>query len=106
MVRALVLGAGAAGERHGRALRGLADRCALVGVHDPDLEAARATAKALDVPVLEHLDAALDSAEAAVVAGALGHRPTLVRRALERVGAKVTARRYQWAARSSWPSSR
>ena len=50
MVRALVLGAGAAGERHGRALRGLADRCALVGVHDPDLEAARATAKALDVP--------------------------------------------------------
>jgi predicted dehydrogenase len=84
MVRALLLGAGAAGERHARALRGLADRCALVGVHDPDPEAARATAQALDVPVLEHLDAALDSADAAVVAGALGQRPSLVRRALER----------------------
>ena len=47
MVRALVLGAGAAGERHGRALRACADRCTLVGVFDADPAAASALAERL-----------------------------------------------------------
>jgi predicted dehydrogenase len=84
MVRALVLGAGAAGERHGRALRALADRCVLTGVHDADLGAAAATAAALGVPVIEALDDALEGADAAVVSGTLDRRPALTRRALER----------------------
>jgi predicted dehydrogenase len=84
MVRALILGAGAAGERHGRALRALGDRCALAGVYDPDPEAARALAQALALPVVEQLEPALESSDAAVVAGTLDQRPALARRALER----------------------
>lgn len=84
MVRALVLGAGAAGERHGRAMRALADRCAVTGVYDPDPGAAAALAEVLGVPVVDALEPALEQAEAAVVAGDVEHRPQLVRRALER----------------------
>jgi predicted dehydrogenase len=84
MVRVLILGAGPAGERHGRAFRKLADRCALLGVFDPDPQAARALAEALGVPVVERLEPALESADAAIVAGALEQRPNHARRALER----------------------
>ena len=84
MVRALVLGAGAAGERHGRALRACVDRCVLVGVHDPDPAAASALARVLGVPVVDALEPALEHADAAVIAGVVAQRPTLARRALER----------------------
>ena len=84
MVRTLILGAGPAGERHGRAFRALADRCALLGVYDPDPAAAQALAQVLSVPVVEQLDRALENADAAIVASALEQRPVLTRRALER----------------------
>jgi predicted dehydrogenase len=84
MVRALVLGAGAAGQRHGRALRACADRCTLLGVYDADPAAASALAQTLGVPVLEALASAREQAEAAVVAGPVDQRPMLTRRALER----------------------
>ena len=52
MVRAILLGAGPAGERHGRALRALADRCLVAGVYDPDPEAAKKLAMTLAIPWL------------------------------------------------------
>jgi len=84
MVRVVLLGAGAAGLRHGRAMRALPHACQVTGVYDHDGEAARELAHTLNVPVVEALEAEMEHAEAAVVCGALEHRPNLTRRALER----------------------
>jgi predicted dehydrogenase len=84
MVRAIVLGAGPAGERHARAFRALADRCLVAGVYDPDREAARQLAMSLGVPLLEELEPAFQEAHVAIIAGALDGRPNLARAALER----------------------
>jgi predicted dehydrogenase len=84
MVRAIVLGAGAAGERHARAFRALADRCVLAGVYDPQADAAKALAMELGIPWLEALEPALQEAHVAIVAGSLDQRPALARAALER----------------------
>ena len=70
MVRAIILGAGPAGERHGRALRALADRCLLAGVYDPDPEAAKTLAMTLGIPWLEALEPAFQEAHVAIVGGA------------------------------------
>lgn len=83
MVRAIILGAGPAGERHGRALRALADRCLLAGVYDPDPEAAKALAMKLGIPWLEAIEPAFQEAHVAVVAGRVELRPRLARAALE-----------------------
>jgi predicted dehydrogenase len=83
MVRAIVLGAGAAGERHARAFRALADRCLVAGVYDPDPEAAKQLAMTLGIPWLEELEPAFQEAHVAIVAGAVEHRPRLARAALE-----------------------
>jgi predicted dehydrogenase len=83
MVRAIVLGAGPAGERHARAFRALADRCLLAGVYDPDPEAAKRLAMTLAIPWLEALEPAFQEAHVAIVAGAVEHRPRLARAALE-----------------------
>src|SRR4051794_7358332 len=83
MVRAIVLGAGPAGERHARAFRALADRCLLAGVYDPEPEAAKQLAMTLAVPWLEALEPAFQEAHVAIVAGAVGHRVRLARAALE-----------------------
>jgi predicted dehydrogenase len=83
MVRAILLGAGPAGERHARALRALADRCVVAGVYDPDPEAAKRLAMALGIPWLEALEPAFQEAHVAIVAGAVEHRPRLARAALE-----------------------
>jgi predicted dehydrogenase len=84
MVRTIVLGAGAAGERHARAFRALADRCVLAGVYDPDPAAARELAMTMSVPVLDGLERAFEEAHVAVIAGTVEHRPMLARAALER----------------------
>lgn len=84
MVRAIVLGAGPAGERHARAFRALADRCVLAGVYDPDAEAAKKLAMSFAIPWLEALEPAFDEAHVAIVAGHVEHRPMLARAALER----------------------
>src|SRR3954451_16576999 len=83
MVRAIVLGAGAAGERHARAVRALADRCLVAGVYDPDPEAAKKLAMTLGIPWLEALEPAFQEAHVAIVAGAVETRPRLARAALE-----------------------
>jgi predicted dehydrogenase len=83
MVRAIILGAGPAGERHGRALRALADRCVVAGVYDPDPEAAKRLAMALGIPWLEAIEPAFQEAHVAVVAGRVELRPRLARAALE-----------------------
>src|SRR3954464_10499180 len=83
MVRAIVLGAGPAGERHARAFRALAARCLLAGFYDPEPEAAKQLAMTLAVPWLEALDPAFQEAHVAIVAGAVGHRVRLARAALE-----------------------
>jgi predicted dehydrogenase len=83
MVRAIVLGAGAAGERHARAFRALADRCLVAGVYDPDPEAAKKLAMTLGIPWLEALEPAFQEAHVAIVAGAVETRPRLARAALE-----------------------
>jgi predicted dehydrogenase len=83
MVRAIILGAGPAGERHGRALRALADRCLLAGVYDPDPEAAKTLAMTLGIPWLEAIEPAFQEAHVAVVAGRVELRPRLARAALE-----------------------
>ena len=84
MVRAIVLGAGAAGDRHARALRALADVCVLAGVYDPDPEAAKRLAMELGVPWLETLEPAFEEAHVAIVGGTVEQRPPLARAALER----------------------
>jgi predicted dehydrogenase len=84
MVRAIVLGAGPAGERHARAFRALADHCVLAGVYDPSPDAAKQLAMNLAVPWLEALEPAFDEAHVAIVAGTVEHRPALARAALER----------------------
>jgi predicted dehydrogenase len=84
MVRAIVLGAGAAGERHARAFRSLADRCVLAGVYDPSPDAGKALAMELGIPWLEALEPAFDEAHVAIVAGTVDQRPMLARAALER----------------------
>jgi predicted dehydrogenase len=84
MVRAIVLGAGAAGERHARAFRALADRCVLAGVYDPNPEPAKQLAMELGVPWLEALEPAFDEAHVAIVGGTVEQRPALARAALER----------------------
>src|SRR3954471_5536251 len=83
MVRAIVLGAGAAGERHARAFRALADRCLVAGVYDPDPEGAKKLAMTLGVPWLEALEPAFQEAHVAIVGGAVEYRPRLARAALE-----------------------
>jgi predicted dehydrogenase len=83
MVRAILLGAGPAGERHARAFRALADRCVLAGVYDPDAAAAKQLAMALGIPWLESLEPAFQEAHVAIVAGAVADRPRLARAALE-----------------------
>jgi predicted dehydrogenase len=83
MVRAILLGAGPAGERHGRALRALGDRCLLAGVYDPNPEAAKKLAMALGIPWLEALEPAFQEAHVAIIAGAVDTRPRLARAALE-----------------------
>jgi predicted dehydrogenase len=83
MVRAIILGAGAAGERHGRAFRALADRCLLAGVYDPDPEAAKHLAMTLGIPWLEAIEPAFQEAHVAIVAGKVDLRPRLARAALE-----------------------
>jgi predicted dehydrogenase len=83
MVRAIVLGAGPAGERHARAFRALADRCLLAGVYDPDPEAAKRLAMTLGIPWLEALEPAFGEAHVAIVGGLVEHRPRLARAALE-----------------------
>src|SRR3954469_10888057 len=83
MVRAIVLGAGAAGERHARAFRALADRCLVAGGSDPDPEAAKKLARARGVPGLEALGPAFGEAHVAIVGGAVEYRPRLARAALE-----------------------
>jgi predicted dehydrogenase len=83
MVRAIVLGAGAAGERHARAFRALADRCLVAGVYDPDPEAAKQLAMTLGIPWLEELEPAFQEAHVAIVGGAVEHRQRLARAALE-----------------------
>lgn len=83
MVRAIVLGAGPAGERHARALRALADRCVLAGVYDPAPEAAKQLAMTLGIPWLEALEPAFQEAHVAVVGGTVEYRPRLARAALE-----------------------
>jgi predicted dehydrogenase len=83
MVRAIILGAGPAGERHGRAFGALADRCVVAGVYDPDPTAAKKLAMAIGVPWLEALEPAFQEAHVALVAGAVEHRPRLARAALE-----------------------
>ena len=83
MVRAIVLGAGPAGERHARAFRVLADRCLLAGVYDPDPEAAKRLAMTLGIPWMEALEPAFQEAHVAIVGGAVEYRPRLARAALE-----------------------
>jgi predicted dehydrogenase len=83
MVRAIVLGAGPAGERHARAFRALADRCLVAGVYDPNPEAAKAMAVKLGIPWLEALEPAFLEAHVAIVGGAVEYRPRLARAALE-----------------------
>ncbi|MCW3004566.1 MAG: Gfo/Idh/MocA family oxidoreductase [Conexibacter sp.] len=83
MVRAIVLGAGPAGERHARAFRSLADCCLVAGVYDPDAEAGRQFAMTLGIPLLDGLESAFQEAHVAIVAGALETRPALARAALE-----------------------
>jgi predicted dehydrogenase len=83
MVRAILLGAGPAGERHGRAFRALADRCLVAGVYDPDPEPAKQLAMTLGVPWLEALEPAFQEAHVAVIAGTVETRPRLARAALE-----------------------
>jgi predicted dehydrogenase len=82
VLRIVVLGAGASGERHARAFAALPDECVLTGVYDSDLPTATATAEALDLPVLDGMVAALD-ADAAIVAGEVERRVRLGRAALE-----------------------
>src|SRR3954462_2096557 len=77
MVRAIVLGAGLADERHARAFRALADRCLLAGVYDPDPMRGKLLAMTLAVPWLEALEPAFQEAHVAIVAGAGGHRVRL-----------------------------
>jgi predicted dehydrogenase len=84
MVRAIVLGAGTAGERHARAFGALADRCVLAGVYDPSPEPAKQLAMELGVPWLETLESAFDEAHVAIIGGAVDQRPALARAALER----------------------
>jgi predicted dehydrogenase len=83
MVRAILLGAGPAGERHGRAFRALADRCLVAGVYDPDAETAKKLAMTLAIPWLEALEPAFQEAHVAVIAGSVEDRPRLARAALE-----------------------
>ena len=83
MVRAILLGAGPAGERHARAFRALADRCLVAGVYDPEPEAAKQLAMKLGIPWLEALDPAFQEAHVAIVAGAVATRPRMARAALE-----------------------
>ncbi|HEY6761025.1 MAG TPA: Gfo/Idh/MocA family oxidoreductase [Baekduia sp.] len=83
MVRAIVLGAGPAGERHARAFRALADRCLVAGVYDPEPEAAKQLSMTLGVPWLEALEPAFQEAHVAIVAGRVATRPRLARAALE-----------------------
>ncbi|WCB91414.1 Inositol 2-dehydrogenase/D-chiro-inositol 3-dehydrogenase [Baekduia alba] len=83
MVRAILLGAGPAGERHGRAFRALADRCLVAGVYDPDPEAAKRLAMTLGVPWLEALEPSFQEAHVAIVAGVVDTRPRMARAALE-----------------------
>lgn len=82
-MRAIVLGAGPAGERHARAFRALADRCLVAGVYDPDPEAAKKLAMTLGVPWLEALEPAFQEAHVAIVGGSVEYRPRLARAALE-----------------------
>ncbi len=84
MVRAIVLGAGAAGERHAARFRALADRCVLAEVYDPNPEPAQALAVELGIPWLEALEPAFDEAHVAIVGGTVEQRPALARAALER----------------------
>jgi predicted dehydrogenase len=84
MVRAIVLGAGAAGERHARAFGALGDRCVLAGVYDPRPEPAKVLAMELGIPWLEALEPAFEEAHVAIVGGAVEDRPALARAALER----------------------
>jgi hypothetical protein len=84
MLRVLILGAGPSATRHVAAFSALADRCALTGVHDPDPAAADVLARPRELAVLEHIDAALDGADAAIVCGTIEQRPVLARAALER----------------------
>jgi predicted dehydrogenase len=83
MVRAIVLGAGPAGERHARAFRALADRCLVAGVYDPEPDAGKHLAMTLGIPWLEALEPAFQEAHVAIVAGAVEHRQRLARAALE-----------------------
>jgi predicted dehydrogenase len=83
MVRAIVLGAGPAGERHARAFRALADRCLVAGVYDPRPDEAKQLAMAVGIPWLEALEPAFQEAHVAIVAGAVEHRQRLARAALE-----------------------
>ncbi len=83
MVRAIVLGAGPAGERHARAFRALGDRCLVAGVYDPDPAAAKLLAMNQAIPWLEALEPAFQEAHVAIVAGAVEHRQRLARAALE-----------------------
>src|SRR4051812_22231888 len=83
MVRAILLGAGPAGERHGRAFRALADRCLVAGVYDSDAEAAKRLAMPWGVPWREALEPAFQEAHVAIIAGAVETRPRLARAALE-----------------------
>jgi predicted dehydrogenase len=83
MVRAILLGAGAAGERHARAFRALADRCVLAGVYDPNADAAKQLAMNHGIPWLEALEPAFQEAHVAIIAGSVEHRPRLARAALE-----------------------
>jgi predicted dehydrogenase len=84
MVRTAVLGAGAAGDRHARALRAWAGRCELVGVHDPDHGTALTLAERLGVPAVENPETLMAQAEAAVISTTLEQRARLTRAALER----------------------
>jgi predicted dehydrogenase len=83
MVRAILLGAGPAGERHARAFRTLDDCCVLAGVYDHDAEAAKRLAMDVGIPWLEALEPAFQEAHVAIIAGSVEERPALARAALE-----------------------